>query len=195
MDRERDLTSDMFNSLTKSQQDNILIEPFFLVDGKPFRFDFMSKSDYNLVTKLVNSINVGLEKQKNLTENIDTKLNNNENKNDIEDLRNTLLAEMLELKNSFTNTLKLTDKKLITVKEFEEMYSDASSEDISKPRFRAISSVIICISKALTIDSEICKEFPFSTMPFNTSRRFGSNRSRLLSTLSNELPIAQHPHL
>jgi hypothetical protein len=125
VDRERDLTSDMFNSLTKSQQDNILIEPFFLVDGKPFRFDFMSKSDYNLVTKLVNSINVGLEKQKNLTENIDTKLNNNENKNDIEDLRNTLLAEMLELKNSFTNTLKLTDKKLITVKEFEEMYSIA----------------------------------------------------------------------
>jgi len=122
MNRERDLTSDMFNSLTKSQQDNILIEPLFRVDGKQFRFDFMSKSDYNLVKKLVDSINTGLENQKKITENIDTEFTNS-NKSDIEDLRNTMLAEMMELKNSFTNSLKRTDKKLITVKDFEEMYS------------------------------------------------------------------------
>jgi len=122
MNRERDLTSDMFNSLTKSQQDDILIEPFFRVNGKPFRFDFMSKSDYNLVKKLVDSINTGLENQKKITENIDTDFTDS-NKSDIEDLRNTMLAEMMELKNSFTNSLKRTDKKLITVKDFEEMYS------------------------------------------------------------------------
>ena len=122
MNRERDLTSDMFNSLTKNQQDNILIEPFFRVNGKPFRFDFMSKSDYNLVKKLVDSINTGLENQKKITENIDTDFTDS-NKSDIEDLRNTMLAEMMELKNSFTNSLKRTDKKLITVKDFEEMYS------------------------------------------------------------------------
>jgi len=122
MNRERDLTSDMFNSLTKSQQDNILIEPLFRVDGKSFRFDFMSKNDYNLVKKLVDSINTGLENQEKITENIDTKLTDS-NRSDIEDLRNTMLAEMLELKNSFTSSLKRTDKKLITVKDFEEMYS------------------------------------------------------------------------
>lgn len=33
MNTERDLTSDMFNSLIKSQQDNILIEPFFRING------------------------------------------------------------------------------------------------------------------------------------------------------------------
>ena len=41
----------------------------------------------------------------------------------VDELKDTFIDEMTKLKDTLDNSLKITDKKLITVKDFEEIYS------------------------------------------------------------------------
>jgi len=52
-------------------------------------------------------------------------INTDDNSINVDDLKNTFIDEITKLKDTLDSSLKITDKKLITVKDFEEIYSIA----------------------------------------------------------------------
>lgn len=122
MDREQSPIPDTFHSIDDEDKKHIILDPSFIVDGKVFRFDFLSATDYQSIGKMLNALdNVSSQQNKVLNdiENIDT----NDNSINVDELKNTFIEEITKLKDSLASSLKLTNKKLITVKEFEDFYS------------------------------------------------------------------------
>ena len=67
----------------------------------------------------LSNVSSGQNKALNKIQNIDT----SDKSIKIDELKNTFIEEITKLKDTLDNSLKKTDKKLITVKDFEEMYS------------------------------------------------------------------------
>ena len=122
MNKEQSPIPNIFHSIDEEDKQHIILDPSFIVDGKSFRFDFLSTTDYQSIGKMLNALdNVSSQQNKVLNDiqNIDT----NDNAINVDELKNTFVEEITKLKDSLESSLKLTNKKLITVKEFEDFYS------------------------------------------------------------------------
>jgi len=121
---ENDLFYEKFNALSDEIKEDIILEPLFMVDGKRFRFDYISKSDYLTLQRIINYIESSTIEQNDIITNLKEKaIEQKDTSSEIDTLKNVFLAEMNKLKDSLDSSLKITDKKLITVKDFEEIYS------------------------------------------------------------------------
>jgi hypothetical protein len=121
---ENDLFYEKFNALSDEIKEDIILEPLFMVDGKRFRFDYISKSDYLTLERIINYIESSTIEQNDIITNLKEKaIEQKDTSSEIDTLKNVFLAEMNKLKDSLDSSLKITDKKLITVKDFEEIYS------------------------------------------------------------------------
>ena len=123
MNREESPIPNIFHSIDEEDKKHILLDPSFVVDGNIFRFDFLSTSDYKSIEKMLNALaNVSTEQNKVLHKIQDINTDDNTSMS-VDELKDTFIDEMTKLKDTLDNSLKITDKKLITVKDFEEIYS------------------------------------------------------------------------
>ncbi len=121
---EKDKFYDKFDALSDDIKEDIILEPFFMVNNKKFRFDYISKSDYLTLERIINYIESSTSEQDEIITNLQEEINEKKDtSSEIDNLKNTFLAEMNKLKDSLDSSLKITDKKLITVKDFEDIYS------------------------------------------------------------------------
>ena len=121
---EKDKFYDKFDALSDDIKEYIILEPFFMVNNKKFRFDYISKSDYLTLERIINYIESSTSEQDEIITNLQEEINEKKDtSSEIDNLKNTFLAEMNKLKDSLDSSLKITDKKLITVKDFEDIYS------------------------------------------------------------------------
>jgi len=122
VNREQSPIPNIFHSIDEEDKKHIILEPSFIVDGKVFRFDFLSTTDYQSIGKMLNALN-NVSSQQNKVLNEIQNINTDDNSINVYDLKNTFIEEIPKLKDSLESSLKLTNKKLITVKEFEDFYS------------------------------------------------------------------------
>jgi len=121
---QKDLFYEKFDALSDEIKEDIVLEPSFMVNNKKFRFDYISKSDYLTLQRIISYIESSTTEQDDIITNLKEKASEQKDtSSEIDTLKDIFLAEMTKLKDTFDSSLKLTDKKLITVKDFEEMYS------------------------------------------------------------------------
>ncbi len=128
MERKRKLENDLFyekfDALSDEIKEDIILEPSFIVNDKKFRFDYISKSDYLTLQRIINYIESSTTEQDDIITNLKEEITDKkESSSEIDTLKNIFLEEMTKLKDTLDGSLKITDKKLITVKDFEELYS------------------------------------------------------------------------
>lgn len=93
MDREQSPIPNIFHSIDEEDKKHIILDPSFIVDGKVFRFDFLSATNYQSISKMLNALsNVSSQQNKVLSEiqNIDTA----DNSTNVDELKNTFIDEI-----------------------------------------------------------------------------------------------------
>ncbi|MCF6331607.1 MAG: hypothetical protein L3I99_08715 [Sulfurimonas sp.] len=57
MNREQSPIPNIFHSIDEEDKKHIILDPSFIVEGKAFRFDFLSATDYQSIGKMLNALN------------------------------------------------------------------------------------------------------------------------------------------
>jgi hypothetical protein len=103
----------MFNNLKEDVRESIIVEPKFQLRNKNIVLDYCSKSDYEKISKLFEIIELNDTE----FEKVENRIKDKNVDIDLEDIKKHISNEIKSISNS-SNA-----KKLITVKEFEEIYS------------------------------------------------------------------------
>jgi len=123
LNREQSPIPNIFHSIDDKDKKHIMLDPSFVVGDRVFRFDFLSATDYQSIERMLNALaNVSSQQYRVLNKVKDIDTNDNASIN-ADELKNTFIEEITKLKDTLDSSLKITDKKLITVKDFEELYS------------------------------------------------------------------------
>jgi hypothetical protein len=123
LNREESPIPNIFHSIDEEDKKNIILDPSFILDGKIFRFDFLSTTDYQSIGKMLNAFSNVSSQQNKVLHKIQDINTDNDTSIDVDELKNTFIDEINKQKDTLDSSLKITDKKLITVRDFEEIYS------------------------------------------------------------------------